>query len=303
MIIDLFATIASLVSSSRNSQGHGSSVLRVTLSRGIGMSLLALSFFLLSVSPAHAAPKITLMTPATGPVGTVVAISGSGFGTTQGSSTVTFNGTPVTWVSWSSTSLEVQVPAGATSGKVVVSVSGTASNSETFTVTSAPVIASLSQYSGAVGSSLTVSGSGFSANGTQTPQVVFNPSLYANPTSSTDASITVTVPPGATTGDLFVSVGGGSSNAALFTVTSSDPSIGNISPGSGTVGTSVTITGSNFSCGVRRQPVWLLLAMTAPIPAFWSEFHKADQRLPRARRWLESSDTTILMLLLSPELR
>lgn len=97
--------------------------------------LALLSVVVLCVPPANATPKITVMTPQSGPVGTSVVIIGSGFGTTQGSSTVTFNGTPVTWASWGSSSLEVQVPVGATSGNVMVKVGGVSSNSKSFTVT------------------------------------------------------------------------------------------------------------------------------------------------------------------------
>jgi hypothetical protein len=236
-----------------------------------------LSFVLFSAFQASATPKITVMTPSGGPVGTLVVIVGSGFGTTQGTSTVTFNGIPVTWVSWGSTTLEVQVPAGATTGSVVVKVSGASSNGEAFTVTAPPVITNMSPTSGAVGSSVTITGSGFSAGGTQTPQVVFNPQLYATPTTSSDTSITVAVPPGATTGDVVVSVGGGSSNAELFTVTSSDPSINSISPSGGTIGTSVTITGSNFGSpqgsstvtfnGTTASPTsWSASSIVVPVP-------------------------------------
>lgn len=233
------------------------------------LAILSLLFFIfLCAFQASATPKITLMTPQSGPVGTSVVIIGSGFGTTQGSSTVTFNGTPVTWVSWSSSTLEVEVPAGATSGNVVVKVSGVSSNSEAFTVTASPVISSLSPTSGPVGASLTIAGSGFTAGGTQTPQVVFNPQLYATPTSSTGTSITVTVPPGATTGDVFVSVGGGNSNAVYFTVTSSDPSISNISPSGGVVGTSVTISGSSF--GSPQGSSTVTFNGTAGTPTNWS---------------------------------
>jgi IPT/TIG domain len=237
-------------------------------SRFLAVILPFLSFILLSAFQANATPKITLMTPQEGPVGTVVVIIGSGFGTTQGSSTVTFNGTPVTWVSWGSSTLQVEVPVGATTGNVIVKVSGVSSNSETFTVTASPVITSLSQTSGAVGSSLTITGSGFSAGGTQTPQVVFNPQLYASPTTSSDTSATVTVPLGATTGDVLVSVGGGDSNGVLFTVTSSDPSISSISPSGGVVGTSVTITGSNF--GSSRGSSTVTFNGTTGTPTSWS---------------------------------
>ena len=148
---------------SRPIQGHAARIL-------LAVSLFMVCF--LAANSAEAAPAIQLMTPQSGPVGTLVAIVGSGFGTSQGASTVTFNGKPVTWVSWSATSLQVQVPAGATSGNVVVTVSGKASNTKSFTVTPPPVISSLSPTSGPVGATMTVTGSNFTAGGTQSPQVV-----------------------------------------------------------------------------------------------------------------------------------
>ena len=233
--------------------------------------ILAVSLFLaciLTASPAEAAPAIQLMTPQSGPVGTLVAIVGSGFGASQGTSTVTFNGTPVTWVSWSATSLQVQVPAGATSGNVVVSVSGKGSNTKSFTVTPSPAITGLSPTSGPVGATVTVTGSNFTAGGTQTPQVVFYPELFASPTSSTDTSITVAIPAGAATGDLLVAVGGGNSNSVLFTVTSSDPSINSLAPGGGVVGTAVTITGTNF--GSSQGTSTVTFNGTTASPTSWS---------------------------------
>lgn len=66
-------------------------------------------FVFLSALQAAATPKITLMTPNTSSVGIFVIIEGTGFGTTQGSSTVTFNGTPVTYVSWSSQGVSANI--------------------------------------------------------------------------------------------------------------------------------------------------------------------------------------------------
>src|SRR6266699_2026123 len=51
------------------------------------------------------APSITSLTPASGAVGTSVTIAGANFGATQGTSTVTFNGTAATPTSWSATSI------------------------------------------------------------------------------------------------------------------------------------------------------------------------------------------------------
>ncbi|MBI4490136.1 MAG: IPT/TIG domain-containing protein [Deltaproteobacteria bacterium] len=86
-------------------------------------------------------PVINNLSPTSGPVGTSVTISGSNFGSTQGSSTVTFNGTSATPTSWSATSIVVPVPTGATTGPVVVNVGGVASNGVTFTVVSTGNIA------------------------------------------------------------------------------------------------------------------------------------------------------------------
>ena len=75
-----------------------------------------------------AAPSLTSLSPTSGPVGTSVTITGANFGATKGTSTVTFNGTTATPTSWSATSIVVPVPAGATTGNVVVTVGGVASN-------------------------------------------------------------------------------------------------------------------------------------------------------------------------------
>ncbi|MGA3328997.1 MAG: IPT/TIG domain-containing protein, partial [Terriglobia bacterium] len=50
---------------------------------------------------AQSAPSISALTPTGGPVGASVSITGSGFGATQGSSTVTFNGVAATPSGWS----------------------------------------------------------------------------------------------------------------------------------------------------------------------------------------------------------
>ena len=57
----------------------------------------------------------------------------------QNLSTVSFNGVTATPTSWSATSIGVPVPAGATTGPVVVTVNGVASNGVTFTTTSGSV--------------------------------------------------------------------------------------------------------------------------------------------------------------------
>jgi uncharacterized protein (TIGR03437 family) len=79
-------------------------------------------------------PTITSLSPTTGPVATLVTITGTNFGATQGASTVTFNGVAATPTSWSATSIVVPLPAGVTTGNVVVIVNGLASNPVSFRV-------------------------------------------------------------------------------------------------------------------------------------------------------------------------
>ena len=77
---------------------------------------------------------ITSLSPTSGAVSALVTITGTNFGTTQGTSTVSFNGVTATPTSWSATSITVPVPSGATTGNVTVTVGGVASNGVTFTV-------------------------------------------------------------------------------------------------------------------------------------------------------------------------
>ena len=84
------------------------------------------------------ASAIRKLKPGSGAVGTVVKIKGSHFGVSQGDSTVTFNGVSAEPVSWSDTKIKAAVPAGASTGPVVVTVNGQASSGVEFTVTATP---------------------------------------------------------------------------------------------------------------------------------------------------------------------
>jgi IPT/TIG domain len=218
-------------------------------------------------TPPPSEVAISGLNPTTGQAGTMVTITGANFGTSQGASTVQFNGTAGTPTNWSATSIVVPVPAGATTGSVVVTVGGTASNPVTFTVTpSTPSIATLSPTSGAVGTVVTITGASFGA--TQgTSAVSFNGTAGV-PTSWSSTSIVVPAPTGATTGNVVVTVGGVASNRVPFTVTTLAPSITTLSPNSGVVGTPVTITGTNF--GVTQGTSTVMFNGTVAVPTSWS---------------------------------
>ena len=209
-------------------------------------------------------PKITSLSPTSGAVGTSVTITGTNFGSTQGTGFVAFNGT-VASPTWGNNTITVPVPAGATTGNVVVTANGADSNGVSFTVTggSAPSITSLSPTSGAVGTSVTITGTSFGATqGTST--VTFN-GTAATTTSWSATSIVAPVPSGATTGNVVVTVGGQASNGVSFTVA---PKITSLSPTSGAVGTSVTITGANF--GATQGTSTVKFNGTTATPTSWS---------------------------------
>jgi hypothetical protein len=89
-------------------------------------------------SQAAPAPVITGVSGTTGSVGGQVTISGTGFGVSQGSSSVLLNGSAVTVTSWTNNSIAITIPTGATSGvlAVVLAPAMIESNPIEFTVTS-----------------------------------------------------------------------------------------------------------------------------------------------------------------------
>jgi RHS repeat-associated protein len=102
-------------------------------------SLSIVKFDSVSISStASLAPTITHVSATTGSVGNQVAITGSGFGASQGSSLVMLNDSAVIVNSWGASSILVTIPSGATSGPLVVSVAPSMNDSNPidFTVTS-----------------------------------------------------------------------------------------------------------------------------------------------------------------------
>lgn len=90
-----------------------------------------------STAHAQATPaniSITSLSPGRGDVGAAVSIGGIGFGSSQGTSTVTFNGVKAVVSAWSDSAISTTVPSNATSGPVVVTVNGVQSNGVNFKV-------------------------------------------------------------------------------------------------------------------------------------------------------------------------
>jgi len=185
-------------------------------------------------------PAITGFAPASGPVGTRVTISGTNL---TGATSVTFGAVSASFTVTSAFEIQATVPAGAKSGPLSVTTpGGTATSSSAFTVVSPPTITGFAPTTGPVGTTVTISGTNFSG----ATSVTFN-AVSASFTVTSAAEIQATVPAGATTGPLSVTTPGGSAtSSSAFTVVS-PPTITGFSPTSGSVGTSVTISGTNFT--------------------------------------------------------
>ncbi len=182
-------------------------------------------------------PSITSLSKTSGFAGNLITITGNDFGSAQTAvdGSVTLDGTSASVTTWSSTSIVAEVPVGSTTGNVVVTANGDSSNGISFTI-SLPVITSLSPTSGAVGTSVTITGTGFGSSG----MVTFD-GTSATAGSWSATSIGVTVPTGALTGQVVVTVSGVPSQGAVFGVTATLSGTVTQSGGTGISGASVQV--------------------------------------------------------------
>ncbi|MBB6732830.1 IPT/TIG domain-containing protein, partial [Cohnella zeiphila] len=197
-----------------------------------------------------AAPTITQLNPTSGSDagGTSVTITGTGLGS---ATSVTFDGTPAaSFQVDSATQITAVAPAG-TAGAVDVVVTtpgGSAMAAEGFTYFASPTITSLSPTTGsnAGGTSVTITGTDF----TGATAVTFGGTPAASFQVDSATQITAVAPAGsAGPVDVVVTTPGGSATAAGGFTYFASPTITQLSPttGSNAGGTSVTITGTDFT--------------------------------------------------------
>lgn len=227
-----------------------------------------------------AAPTVTGISPSSGPIagGTSVTITGTNF---TGATGVTIGGTAATSVTVvSSTSITCTTPAhsAGTASILVTTPGGTNTANSLYTYLAAPTVSSISPTSGTVngGTSVTITGTNFTSD-----SVVKFSGTTATITSVTSTSIVCTTPTGGGAGPASVQVttpGGTNAANSLYTYVLTPPTVASVSPSSGTSdgGTTVTITGTNFSAvssvtfrGVAATDVTVLssTSLTCTIPA------------------------------------
>ncbi len=221
----------------------------------VALATLATPFGDSSAAIPGALPVVTSISPASGPIagGTSVTITGTTF--INGATTVFFGATSATITSVTNTQIIATAPAGVV-GTVDITVhtqfDGTSATSaaDRFTYFAVPTVTALSPTSGptAGGTAVTITGS----NLTGATAVKFGTTSVASFVVVSATSITTSSPAGvAGAVDVTVTTPGGTSAtsaadqftyAAVPTVTAVSPLAGN-----STGGTSVTVTGTNFS--------------------------------------------------------
>jgi uncharacterized protein (TIGR02145 family) len=210
-------------------------------------------------------PQITSINPIAANPAEELTISGTGFGGTQGTSFVTFNGLKATQYSnWGTTEIKVTVPDGATSGKLSATVETQKSNEVDYSIK--PHISEILPLSANIGDEITISGTGFGklqSNSTVTIGGV-NVSEYS---FWSETQIKIKVPVMTSGGKLYVTVGGLKSNEVDFTLI---PQITSINPSSAKIGIEISISGIGF--GSSRGTSFVLFgAATATDFTSWSE--------------------------------
>jgi len=171
-----------------------------------------------SIGFTVANPSISNLAPPAAAALDSITLNGSGFGATQGNSTVAFNSVNAVAFTWSDTSITVQVPQNVATGPVTVTESGIASNSVQFTLIEGLSVTGVSPASGPIGSSVTITGTGFGATQSNS-SANFDGVAATSITSWSDTQIVAVVPSGASTGYVSVQLGGTTAYGPLFTLT------------------------------------------------------------------------------------
>ncbi len=186
-------------------------------------------------------PTIEEFRPLAGQVGDSIVVDGNDF---NGLTNVAINGVQVVESAQTAkTQLSIRVPAGATTGKIVIgTTNGIATSTLNFTV--GPFISGFTPTSGPVGSWVQITGAGFDQN----TRVFFGNVESLNRNSPAPNLLNATVPTGATNARIsVVSTTATNRTVRSFLVTAGQPVIEFVEPGFGVRGGVITLRGANFN--------------------------------------------------------
>ncbi len=184
-------------------------------------------------------PTISSFTPTTASAGTTVTITGTGF---TGATAVSFGGVAATsYTVVSATSITAVVGSGA-SGSISVTTGGGTASLAGFTFIETPTISSFTPTTANTGTTVTITGTNFSG----ATAVSFGGTAATSYFVINNTTITALVGAGAS-GSISVTTSGGTGSLVGFTYQNTNPTIISFTPTTASSGTTVTITGTNFS--------------------------------------------------------
>jgi hypothetical protein len=187
------------------------------------------------------AVTVTGISPATVSAGTVVTVTGTNFGTDTTGVKVLFNGVAGAVQSVTPMEIKAVVPV-TTSGNVTLTIGSQTITGPAFTYTIPQVtITGISPATGTSGAIVTITGTNFSPSASGL-KVEFN-GVAGTVLSVNLTEIKVAVPV-TTSGNITLTISGQTIQGPVFTYTI--PTVTGLLPTSGTPGTLVTITGTNF---------------------------------------------------------
>ncbi len=248
----------------------------VTADNGLGG--IATHQFIVRVQ--QGAPVIASVSPEAGRVGTSVTVTGRDFGATPRVSFVNAAGGTIDAVpsGSSDTQITVQVPNGAETGRISVTNSiGTGQSQNDFVIVRTPQITSFSPDSAAQGTTITIRGSNFrGAN-----RVTFGGVAASSVQVVSDSEIRAVVASSGASGIVLIANPLDSGRSTQQFVFFPPPSIQSFTPTTSGAGSTLTLTGQNFSgagfsapSSVRigsRDAVFTVLSptqMTVTVPDF-----------------------------------
>ena len=223
-------------------------------------------------------PIITGVNPSSGGPGTQVTISGQYFGTTQGSSYVSFNGQPVSITTWSNTQISCVLPNTSNSQpgnvSVIVMVDGTRpSNTAQFNLT-VPTISGVNPSTDNIGAQISIIGSGFgyAQTTTQGASQITIGGMSPQVISWSDTLIMAKIPQVSSGGAYNVIVTVNSKQSSPFALNVSAPTITGVSPTKLVKDQTVTISGQYFGTSTSEGPGTIQLQDGGTIyPISWTD--------------------------------
>lgn len=215
--------------------------------------------------------SVQRISPANGPTGTNIRISGEGFSSLQGPAKVMVNGKEAIVVNASDTLIVAKVPAQAGKGPIKVMVDNKESTGPNFIYQE---IKSIKPLTGGKGTKITITGEGFDTELINN-QLYFN-NIQAKVLEVSETKLVVEAPDKVETAKLALIINAQKTVGPQFTVVSA-PTLSVVSPLSGPAGTQMTIQGKDFSKEADENKV---LINGTQIPVLAASVSELTLKLP-----------------------